>query len=313
MFREIKTAKRSAIDSCLFQFEGANTIGEAMIANRNFGKSEPLTWVGRFPVYLATALAGVQLVAMILTSLAMAVGGAPEGNAVLNPLLFSFPAVLANGSVWRFFTYAFVIPPSLWTLVSIVMFAWFGRDVETFLGRRSFAWLCGLLVLSISILLAVLTLMGFPMGPYFGSGAVSFAVFLAFVMIYPRAQFFFGLEARWIAMAFLGLNSLILLAGHGWVELMLMWWTAGMAALWLRFEGVARLQTPSIAEVLRHRHSKKNLRVLPAASEREKGVHESIDPILEKIARRGIGSLTRGERDQLEQARTALLAKERRN
>lgn len=284
-----------------------------MIANRNFGKNEPLTWVGRFPVYLATALAGVQVLAMILTALAMAVGGGPEGNAVLNPLLFSFPAVLSNGSIWRFFTYAFVIPPSLWTVLSIVMFAWFGRDVETFLGRRSFAWLCGLLVLSVSLLLAMLALIGFSIGPYYGSGAISFAIFLAFVLIYPRAQFFFGIEARWLAAVLLGINTLTLLAGHGWVELMLLWWTAGMAALWLRFEGVSRLQTPSITEVLRHRHSKKNLRVLPPESEQESGVHESIDPILEKIARQGIGSLTRGERDKLERARTALLAKERRN
>jgi len=284
-----------------------------MIANRNFGKNEPLTWVGRFPVYLATALAGVQIGAMILTSVAMAVGGAPEGNAVLNPLLFSFPAVLSNGSLWRFFTFAFIIPPSLWTVLSIVMFAWFGRDVETFLGRRSFAWLCGLLVLSISILLAGLTLVGFSIAPYYGSGAVSFAVFLAFVMIYPRAQFFFGIEARWIAMAFLGINSLTLMAAHGWVELMLLWWTAGVAALWLRFEGVSRLQTPRIKEVFRHRHSKKNLNVLPRESKQESGVLESIDPILEKIARQGIGSLSQGERDKLERARTALLAKERSN
>lgn len=285
-----------------------------MIANRNFGKNEPLTWIGRFPVYLATALAGVQVLAMILTALAMAVGGVPEGNAVLQPLLFSFPAVLSNGSIWRFFTYAFVIPPdSLWTVLSIVMFAWFGRDVETFLGRRSFAWLCGLLVLSVSLLLAMLALVGFSVGPYYGSGAISFAIFLAFVLIYPRAQFFFGIEARWLAAVLLGINTLTLLAGHGWVELMLLWWTAGMAALWLRFEGVSRLQVPSITEVLRQRHSKKNLRVLPPELEQESGVHESIDPILEKIARQGIGSLTRGERDKLERARTALLAKERRN
>lgn len=285
-----------------------------MIANRNFDKGGPLTWVGRFPVYLATALAGALVVAMIVTALVMAAAGSMvTTNPILEPFLFSFPAVLSNGSLWRYFTYALVIPPGFWPVLSIVMFAWFGRDVETFLGRRSFVWLCGLLVLSISILLSVLPLIGFPVPPYFGISMVSFAMFLAFVMIYPRAQFFFGIEARWIAIAFLGVNSLTSLAGHAWVDLILLWWTTGVAALWLRFEGVSRLQTPSIAEVLRRRHSEKSLRVVPAELEEEPGVHESIDPILEKIARRGIGSLTRGERDKLERARTVLLEKERRN
>ncbi len=284
-----------------------------MIANRNFGGNEPLTWVGKFPVYLATVLAGVQIAAMILTAFAMAVGGdAIEANAILRPLLFSFPDVLATGSVWRYVTYAFVIPPGL-AILQIVMFAWFGRDVESFLGRRSFAWLCGLLVLSVPVLLSILSLLGIPVGVNFGSGALSFAVFLSFVMIYPRAQFFFGIEARWIAIAFLGISSLIWLSSQAWVELAMLWWTAAVAAAWLRCEGVSSLQTIGISEALRRRHSEKNLRVVRPEPTEKPEMHESIDPILEKIARRGIGSLTRGEREKLEQARAVLLEKERRD
>ncbi len=35
-----------------------------MIANRNFEHSEPLTWIGKLPVYLATAIAGVLAITM---------------------------------------------------------------------------------------------------------------------------------------------------------------------------------------------------------------------------------------------------------
>jgi hypothetical protein len=43
----------------------------------------------------------------------------------------------------------------------------------------------------------------------------------------------------------------------------------------------------------------------------EADLHESIDPLLEKISKHGIGSLTKGERQRLEQAREALLDREK--
>ena len=39
-----------------------------MIANRNFEQCEPLTWVGRVPVYLSTAIAFAHGVMMVFTA-----------------------------------------------------------------------------------------------------------------------------------------------------------------------------------------------------------------------------------------------------
>ena len=47
---------------------------ESMIANRNFEQCEPLTWVGRVPVYLSTAIAFAHGVMMVFTALALASG-----------------------------------------------------------------------------------------------------------------------------------------------------------------------------------------------------------------------------------------------
>ena len=131
-------------------------------------------------------------------------------------------------------------------------------------------------------------------------------------MIYPGAEIFFGIQARWIAIALLGIYTLQFMASQQWISLSILWWECGVAAAWMMREGVRPFSLPSISAIpLKHpeRRSK------PARREPEKEVelYDSIDPILEKIARQGIGSLTRGEREKLERVRAALLEKERRN
>ncbi len=286
-----------------------------MIANRNSEQCYPLTWVGRVPVYLATVLAAVQAVSMILTSLAMAGGGPMAGgNSLLAPLVFSYPTAIGDLAVWQFVTYAFINPPDLFFVIQLFMFAWFGSEVEKFLGRKSFAWLCGLLLIAMPALLAVFGVFGVIL-PYQGAGALNFSIFLAFVLIYPRAQIFFGIEARWIAMILMAVNSLQSLAYNAWAQLIMLWWGLAVVAIWLKFEGLASLETPSVSGFLKRKHSEGKLKVVreekPKPKVEEPGVHDSIDPILEKIARQGIGSLSRAEREKLERARTALLEKER--
>jgi len=287
-----------------------------MIANRNFGNYDPcppLTWIGKVPVYLSTMLAGVQAVAMILTALLMASFG-PEisRNPVLAPLVFSFGDVKSHFAVWQYVTYAFVNPPGILFVAQLFMFAWFGKDVEQFLGRRSFAWLYGILLLASPVFLSLVGLFGLNL-PLAGSGALHFSIFLAFALIYPRAELFFGIEARWYAAIFLGVFSLSCLAFHQWVDLAMLWWGFGVAVAWLKYEGVASLQTPELDNYFQRRHSAKRLKLLKPAPRKESGLHESIDPILDKIAKQGIGSLSRGEREKLERARAALLEKERQN
>jgi hypothetical protein len=280
-----------------------------MIANRNHEHNGPLTWIGRVPVYLATAIAGVLGVSMIVTALAMAIGG-PDS---ILPLTFTYASAIRNLELWQFVTYALVNPPDLFLVIQLFMFAWFGAEVEKFLGRRSFALLCALLLLAMPALLSVMGAFGADL-PMRGSGAITFAIFLAFAIIYPRVEIFFSIEARWIAIILMGVNTLQCLAFHSWAQLIMLWWGLAVVAIWLKFEGLASLETPSVSDYFRRKNSEKNLKVVrpeKAAKPTETGVHDSIDPILEKIARQGIGSLSRGEREKLERARAALLEKER--
>ena len=87
---------------------------------------------------------------------------------------------------------------------------------------------------------------------------------------------------------------------------------AAWLRLWMMREGVRTFSLPSVSNLPLRRPERRSK---PANREpvKEGELYESIDPILEKIARQGIGSLTRGEREKLERVRAALLAKERRD
>jgi membrane associated rhomboid family serine protease len=279
-----------------------------MIANRNFEQCEPLTWVGKLPVYLSTAIAFAHGVMMVFTALALASGA----EWFFQLLRFTPESAIGKFQLWQFVTYSFVNEPGIFALIQLVLLAFFGRDVEKFIGRRAFAWLYGVLVLAIPVLLWLLSVLGVAVGSYSGSDAVHFAIFLAFAMIYPGAEIFFGIQARWIAVALLGIYTLQLLAARQWIGLSILWWECGVAAVWMMREGVRSFSLPSVSTIplkIPERRSK------PARREPEKEgeLYDSIDPILEKIARQGIGSLTRSEREKLERVRAALLEKERRN
>jgi len=279
-----------------------------MIANRNFEQCEPLTWVGRVPVYLSTAIAFAHAVMMVFTALALASGA----EWFFQILSFSPQSAIGKVHLWQFGTYAFVNRPEIFTLIQLVLLAFFGRDVEKFIGRRSFAWLYAILVLAIPVLLSVLSFLGVESGSYSGSDAVHFAIFVAFALIYPGAEIFFGIQARWIAIALLGIYTLQMLAYRQWISLSILWWECGVSAAWMMREGVRSFSLPSVSTIPVKRPERRSK---PARREPEKEVelYDSIDPILEKIARQGIGSLTRGEREKLERVRAALLEKERRD
>lgn len=285
-----------------------------MNSNWTSSTCEPLTWVGRVPVYASTVLAAAHGVTMILTAMAMAIGGSNLAlNGLLSPLLFWSEDVLRHGRIWEIFTYAFVNEPGIWVVVQLVLLAMFGSEVEKFIGRRAFLWTYGLLLVATPVFLILLSFAGVGVGyPYFGSGSLHFAVFLAFALIYPRAEIFFGVQARWIALGLVAINSLSYLAYGGVLNLGVLWWNCILVVLIMKYQGVGTFSFPSFPKLpsRAQQHSKKHLRVV-REEEMEVEVHDSIDPILEKISKHGIASLSRSERDRLEKARAVLLEKER--
>jgi membrane associated rhomboid family serine protease len=267
----------------------------------------PVAWMGRYPVDVTTMLVGLHVAAAILAAILVAIGA----GSILEYLRFDSAALWA-GQVWRLFTYAFVHAPSglLWFAIEMYMLFVFGREVERFIGRRAYVGLYLVLLVTPS---ALLTIWGLWQRSFLvGSPALHFGIFVAFATIYPRAELFLRIMTKWVVLILAAVYTLQLLAYHAWSELMVVWTSIGAAFLFIETHGAG----PELAwwDALKARlRPKPKFHVVPkmrsSRSVDADDVDASIDPILDKISKFGIGSLTASERRQLDRERERLLKK----
>ena len=264
---------------------------------------QPVTWVGRHAVHVTTLLVAVHAFAAIVACFL-------GGTHVLGYLAFDSALVLQRGEVWQLLTYAFVHSPAnlLWFAVEMYMLFAFGREVERFVGRRAFIVLYALLLLAPT---AMLTLWGLGQRVGIaGSPALHFAIFIAFAAIYPNVELLLRIQAKWVALALAGISTLQLLAYRDWSSMAVLWLSMGIGFAFIRLRGAG----PELEwwDALKARwQPKPKFHVVPRATPRRtvepENIHESIDPVLEKISKYGINSLTASERRALDRARNRLL------
>ena len=277
-----------------------------MIANRTPENYEPIAWVGRVPVFATTIIVALYVISLVAATLLRASGS----ELLLSKLSFDSVAVLHGLELWRCLTYAFVNTPSPWFIIGLVMFYIFGRDVEQFLGRTGFVRLyLGLLLLGPSLLIAATLATGRDFTLL--QGWANFAVFIAFAALYPGAQLLFQITAKVFAWVFLGINALMLIDGRAWPEMTVLLATSALAWYAIRHGAALNFDFLTRLRPVSHRTSRPRLRVMPPPQDTPIDPHRVIDPLLDKISRGGLASLTRREREQLERARTALLEQER--
>jgi len=271
----------------------------------------PVAWMGRYPVDVTTLLVGVHVSCAILTAFLFAIGSA----SVLNYAMFDSAQIWMHAQIWRLVTYAFIHPPTgyalLWFAIEMYMLYFFGREVERFVGRRAYIWLYALLLLVPAL---ILTLWGLATRTGFaGSGPLHFAVFAAFVTLYPNVQFFLRIPAKWVFLILAAIGTLSALAAHAWQDLVVLWVSIALAFFFIELNGAG----PELAwwNTLKARFAPRpKYHVLPKPRPRQASgrmesdeVQGSIDPILDKISKSGIGSLTASERRQLNRERERLL------
>jgi membrane associated rhomboid family serine protease len=268
----------------------------------------PVAWMGRYPVDVTTMLVGLHVAVAILTAILVAFGA----GSVLAYLQFDSAQVLFGGQVWRLCTYAFVHPPSglLWFAVEMYMLFVFGREVERFIGQRAYIVLYLILLIAPA---AILTIWGlWQRSALAGSPALHFGIFVAFATIYPRVELFLRIMAKWIALILAGIYTFQLLAYHAWTDLAVVWTSIGAAFLFIEMRGAG----PELVwwnNVKARFGPKPKLHVVQKSASRRAvepdDLYASIDPILDKISKSGIGSLTANERRLLNRERDRLLKK----
>jgi len=266
----------------------------------------PVAWMGRYPVDVTTMLVGVHVICAVLACILTAIRSL---SGTLNYFIFE-SAEVWSGQFWRLGTYAFVHSPStlLWFAIEMYMLFVFGREVERFIGRKAYI---GLYLVLLVTPVALLTFWGFwhPSG-LAGSPALHFGIFVAFATIYPRAELFLRIMTKWIVLILAAVYTLQLLAYHAWSDLMVVWTSIGAAFLFIEMHG-AGPELPWWDAIKARFAPKPKFRVVPKTqsirSKEADDAYTSIDPILDKISKFGIGSLTPSERRQLDRERERLL------
>jgi len=273
---------------------------------------QPVTWVGRHPVHVTTLLVALHVFLMVVVCILAALGAA----GFLGALIFDSAQVLSLGRVWQIATYAFVhLPYSagalLWFAIEMYMLFAFGRELERYFGRRAFI-LFYLLLLCVPTLL--LTFFGIWMRTGLaGSATLHLGIFLGFATLYPNVEMLLRIQMKWIALIFVAIGTLAALANHAWADLIALWATVITAVSFVHLRGAgtelewwtnfkARLQPKPKFHIVQ--------RETPRRGAEPENIHESIDPVLDKISKYGINSLTASERRALDRARNRLLKKQ---
>ncbi|MEK0447485.1 MAG: hypothetical protein RLZZ399_2806 [Verrucomicrobiota bacterium] len=269
-------------------------------------------------VHAPGLLVGVGVFSMLLTTLAIALNQGWFKGA----LSFSSDAILQHGEYWRAVSYALWNPPSLWFAVDMLMLWWFGRELEGYFGRRVFLKLFAGFVLVPSV---CGTMLGWGLPLEWVGMPGNFSWFVAYATMAPGVSLLGGISAMWMAIVVLALQVLSSVAGHAWGELVQTLSQAGFAFGYVRWlqgrwvvprvlENFTRSQNPPlrVLEPVAHSGSEQSGIISSENLEsfEELDSVEAIDPLLEKIARSGMGSLTAKERRQLQHVREVLLRRE---
>lgn len=219
-------------------------------------------------------------------------------------------AGVQNAYAWQFLSAAFLHDGPWHLLGNTIVLYLLGRDVESILGQRHFVFLY--IAGAIAGELGHLFLMPANTVLLGASGGVA-AVLMAYATILPELELtaivFFvmplRLKAKHLAYGAVALSSLLLCVDRtGTVSHSA--YLGGCAAGWL-YAHLLGFGRPSALQRALHQRKAEAERL--EQMDAEQFIAEEVDPLLEKIARDGMASLTRNERRTLARAREKLVAK----
>lgn len=225
----------------------------------------------------------------------------------LGPALAFAPASVLSGQVWRLVTWPFAGGVSLFGVLNLFFFWYFGNDLEAETGRRRMAWLLVGIWGSLTVAYALASLLtGGALG-LAGIGYVQFLLLLVWIADNPNRPFFFRIPAWVIGAVLVALQVFQMIAARAWPHLLALVLSAAGVAIMARRSGLladfgwipgARQPKTKPAPVARQPDAP-----TPREERRAASVAERLDELLDKISSEGIHSLTPGERKELDKLR----------
>jgi membrane associated rhomboid family serine protease len=277
----------------------------------SFNEDRPVTYFRGHPIYCATILTAAYAIGVLFTFLAQALGW----DTIVLLLAFDYGRSILGGQLWQIFTYSFITEPNFFSIIGLLFLYVSAVEIEKYIGKARFLTLYGVIVLIPVVSLTALGLFMNYSRPFFGQTQVMIGLFIAFCTLYPGVQWGGFLTAKWVAIASLVLSSASDLSSSNWVSLGELWLISGFSFGYIRFLQRGG-ELPSFRLPLRRRPKlrvvqKPKSRSRPSTVEVAGNETAEIDPLLDKIAKHGLGSLTSQERAALERARAKLLEKDR--
>jgi rhomboid family protein len=219
-------------------------------------------------------------------------------------------AAIGAGEYWRLFTSQLLHANVVHLLANLTVLFFAGREVEPIIGRKPFVGLC----LTAGLLGNLANCFLFPEVAACGFSAAVAAVVVCYATILPefehqlwlglplpgrlRAKHFTSFLLLAATICLLSKSALVIGPGAIFVGCILGW-------IWARQLGFGN---PFWFQRWRNERRREELRRIRLTA--EDFLEQEIDPILEKISRQGIGSLSRAERRTLEEGRGKLARKE---
>jgi hypothetical protein len=215
-------------------------------------------------------------------------------------LLGYSPGLLAGGEVWRVFSWPFAEGLSLWSVLTLFLFWYFGSELESQIGRRQMA---GLLVGIWGSLTITYTLIAFLFASPIGLAGLSFIEFLLLLLWiaeYPNRPFFFGIKAWVIGAVLVGVEVLTMLAYRQYVGLIALTLSAALVAIAARRSGLLAEYAwiPGRPNARRPKKAKVP-RAQAKADQRRTSDRQRMDDLLDQINEQGLHSLSEAQRKEL--------------
>lgn len=216
---------------------------------------------------------------------------------------------LTQGKVWQLITFSFVHQNPIWLALSLLMLWLFAPSLEQHVGRIHLygIYLAGIICGSSLFLLATLV-SGRAADVAIGSTCATSAVFMAFVALYPNVQFLFGIRAKYWAMVVAAISLWFLIVSGSYYQLLPL---GGMLAgiiyvKWLSAETASSFINRNLEAIVAKVSAGASRSGYPKEPATESSpVHfitKEVDPILDKISKQGMQSLSAEEKLILEKA-----------
>ena len=213
------------------------------------------------------------------------------------------PSEIRSGQVWRVVTWPLANGfdrPLLWVIVSIAVLWYFGSRLEEQVGRIPFAWF-----LTVIILIPGLVGTGLDLDQA-GVHTVQLVVLLTFIAEYPNLRFFFGIPA-WVLGAVYVAAEILQLTGDRAVKHLLFFIVSLLVGA-LAARGVGMLEAyawiPKISMPHRRPQPKRSRRPAVVAgpwagTTTVSAAQSELDELLDKISATGMNSLSKAEKERL--------------